>query len=86
MFIVDFLFRLPEWLLAVVLNVWLMGTALLGLWIVRRRVLPRLQIDQHICGGCWSRRGVRRLPRRISQGLVRGARPPPVRAAYLVGR
>jgi hypothetical protein len=44
MWIVDFLIGLPLWLLAVVLNVWLMGTALAGLWAVRRWVLPRLRL------------------------------------------
>src|SRR5262245_6309178 len=39
---VDFLFSLPLWLLAVLLNAWLMGTALVGLRVVRRRVLPRM--------------------------------------------
>jgi hypothetical protein len=38
----DFIFSLPLWLLAIILNVWLMGIALVGLWIVRRYVLPRL--------------------------------------------
>ena len=41
---IDFLFLLPLWLLAVVLNVWLMGTALAGLWIARRWILPRLRL------------------------------------------
>jgi hypothetical protein len=41
---IDPLFSLPMWLLAVVLNVWLMGTALIGLWVVRRFVLPRLRL------------------------------------------
>lgn len=40
----DLLFRLPVWLLALVLNVWLMGTALVGLAIMRRWVLPRLKL------------------------------------------
>jgi hypothetical protein len=44
MAIVDFLFTLPLWLLAVVLNAWLMGLALVGFWLVRRFVLPRLQL------------------------------------------
>jgi uncharacterized membrane protein len=44
MFIVELLSALPNWLLAVLLNVWLMGTALAGLWIVRRRVLRRLRL------------------------------------------
>lgn len=37
---IDFLFSLPLWLLAIILNVWLMGIALVGLWIARRYVLP----------------------------------------------
>ena len=41
---IDFLFALPLWLLAVVLNVWLMGFALAGLWIARRWILPRLNL------------------------------------------
>lgn len=44
MSIIDWLFTLPLWLLALVLNAWLMGSALLGLWIVRRWVLPRLRL------------------------------------------
>lgn len=39
---IDLLFSLPLWLLATVLNVWLMGIALAGLWVVRRRLLPRM--------------------------------------------
>jgi hypothetical protein len=42
---IDFLVSLPLWVLAVVLNVWLMGFALGGLWAVRRWVLPRLRIN-----------------------------------------
>ena len=41
---IDFLFVLPLWLLAVVLNLWLIGFALLGLRIARRWVLPRLRL------------------------------------------
>lgn len=40
----DFLFALPLWLLAVVLNLWLMGFALLSLWVTRRWVTSRLRI------------------------------------------
>lgn len=40
--LIDFLFELPLWLLAIVLNVWLMGFALIGLWIARRWVVPWL--------------------------------------------
>jgi hypothetical protein len=42
--LIDFLFFLPLWLLAVVLNVWLMGFALVALWVARRWVLPRLRL------------------------------------------
>ena len=41
---VDLLFSLPLWLLATVLNVWLMSFALAGLWIVRRHILPRMRL------------------------------------------
>jgi hypothetical protein len=41
---IDFLFSLPLWLLAVVLNVWLMGFAVASLWAFRRWVLPRLRL------------------------------------------
>jgi hypothetical protein len=44
MWIVDFLTSLPLWLLAVILNAWLMGTVLAGLWASRRWVLPRLRL------------------------------------------
>jgi hypothetical protein len=40
--VVDLMFALPLWLLAFVLNAWLMGTALLGIRIARRYLLPRL--------------------------------------------
>jgi len=40
----DFLFSLPLWLLAVVLNAWLMGFALAALWVARRVILPRLRL------------------------------------------
>jgi Protein of unknown function (DUF4239) len=42
---VDFLFSLPLWALAVVLNIWLMGFSLASLWAMRRWVLPRLRIN-----------------------------------------
>src|SRR4051812_8855325 len=42
---IDLLCSLPTWLLAIVLNVCLMGIALVGLWVVRRRVLPRMQLS-----------------------------------------
>jgi len=45
MALIEFLERLPLWLLAIVLNAWLMGIVLVGLWIFRRHVLPRLQIN-----------------------------------------
>ena len=41
---IDFLFLMPSWLLALVLNIWLMGLAIVGLWIVRRHVLPRMRL------------------------------------------
>lgn len=40
----DFVFSLPLWALALVLNAWLMGFALVGLWAFRRWVLPHLNI------------------------------------------
>jgi hypothetical protein len=42
--LIDSLSALPLWLLAIVLNVWLVGLALVGLWIARRWILPRLQL------------------------------------------
>jgi uncharacterized protein DUF4239 len=42
---IDFLLSLPLWALAIVLNVWLIGFALLSLWTLRRWILPRLRID-----------------------------------------
>jgi hypothetical protein len=42
--LIDFLFFLPLWLMAVVLNVWLMGFALAALWVARRWILPRLRL------------------------------------------
>ena len=42
---VDFLFSLPLWGIAVVLNVWLMGFGLVSLWALRRWVLPRLRVN-----------------------------------------
>lgn len=41
----DFLFALPLWALALVLNAWLMGFALAAQWALRRWVLPRLRMD-----------------------------------------
>jgi hypothetical protein len=41
---IDFLFSLPLRLLALLLTLWLMGFGLVGLWIVRRRVLPRMHL------------------------------------------
>jgi len=43
--VLDFLFSLSPWPLAVFLNVWLMGFALASLWAVRRWLLPRLRLD-----------------------------------------
>ena len=40
----DFVFSLPLWALALVLNVWLIGFALVGLWAFRRWALPQLNI------------------------------------------
>jgi uncharacterized protein DUF4239 len=42
---IDFVFELPLWALAIVLNVWLMGFALASLWALRRWVLPRLHLN-----------------------------------------
>src|SRR6187551_2594502 len=42
---IDFLFSLPLWLLAIVLNIWLMGSALASLWAFRRWFLPRLRCN-----------------------------------------
>jgi hypothetical protein len=41
---IDFLFSLPLWALAIVLNLWLMGFALASLWVFRRWILPRLHM------------------------------------------
>lgn len=43
--IIDFLFSLPLWALAIVLNVWLMGFSLASLWALRRWVLPRVHLN-----------------------------------------
>jgi Protein of unknown function (DUF4239) len=43
--VIDFLFVLPLWALAVLLNVWLMGFVLVSLWALRRWVLPRLRLN-----------------------------------------
>jgi hypothetical protein len=45
MWLIDSLFSLPLWLLAIVLNAWLMGTAVVGLWAARRWALPRLRLS-----------------------------------------
>jgi len=42
---IDFLFSLPLWALALVLNVWLMGFSLASLWCLRRWILPRLHLN-----------------------------------------
>jgi len=39
---IDFLFAMPSWLQALALNAWLMGLVIVGLWIARRHVLPRM--------------------------------------------
>jgi len=41
---IDFLSALPLWLLAVILNVWLIGFALAGLWFAKRWIFPRLHL------------------------------------------
>lgn len=41
---IDFLSALPLWLLAVILNAWLIGFALAGFWFMQRRVFPRLRL------------------------------------------
>jgi hypothetical protein len=41
---IDFLFSIPLWLLAILLNLWLMGFGLAGLWLARRRVIPWLRL------------------------------------------
>ena len=43
--IIDFLFALPLWLLAIVLNAWLMTFALASLWALRRWAFPRLLLN-----------------------------------------
>lgn len=42
---IDLLFGLPLWVLALFLNLWMMGFALGALWVFRRWILPRLRID-----------------------------------------
>jgi hypothetical protein len=42
---IELLSSLPLWLLALVLNVGLVGFALGGLWVARRHVLPRLRLS-----------------------------------------
>lgn len=42
---IDLLFSLPLWALAVILNLWLMGFSLASLWAFRRWILPRLRLD-----------------------------------------
>jgi hypothetical protein len=42
--IIDFLFAIPLWLLAVILNAWLVAVALGGLWLTRRYILPRMRL------------------------------------------
>jgi len=43
-FMILFLDTLPLWLLAILLNVWLGGIALIGLWVSRRFLLPRMRL------------------------------------------
>jgi len=42
--VTNFLFSLPLWLLAIVLNAWLIGFGLAGLWVFRRYVVPRMRL------------------------------------------
>src|SRR5262245_4191994 len=44
MILIDWLFELPLWLLAVVLTAFLMGLSIVGLWVMRRWVRPRLNL------------------------------------------
>jgi hypothetical protein len=44
MALIDFLSSLPIWLLALVLNAWLIGVAVFALWFVRRQLLPRMRL------------------------------------------
>jgi hypothetical protein len=44
MWIIELLSAMPLWLLALVLNVFLMGVALAGLWMARRWLFPRLHL------------------------------------------
>ncbi len=48
MALIAFLESLSRWLPAILLNAWLMGTVLVGLWVFRRHVLPRLGINFNI--------------------------------------
>src|SRR6516162_4287401 len=41
---IDFLSTLPLWLLGLVLNAWLIGFGLVGLWVVRQIILPRMHL------------------------------------------
>jgi hypothetical protein len=41
---IDFVHELPRWLLAVLLNAWLMGFGLAGVWFVRRYLVPRMRL------------------------------------------
>lgn len=41
---IQLLDTLPLWLLAILLNVWLISVALIGLWVSRRFVLPRMRL------------------------------------------
>jgi hypothetical protein len=42
--IIDFLSSLPLWFLAVLLNAWMIGVGLVGIWVMRRWVLPRMPL------------------------------------------
>ena len=44
---INFIHNLPLWFLGILLNVWLIGFALGGLWVVRRWALPRMHLRYH---------------------------------------
>jgi hypothetical protein len=44
---ISFLSSLPLWQLLLALNVWLMGTAFVGLWLARRYLLPWMRLSYH---------------------------------------